>query len=82
MWNLAAPYSSREGSSCPSLKRPYNVSFASSNSKDLKELDEGLGETGLGSKARIRKTRNSLVLKVHMFSRRGSVTATLGGDEK
>lgn len=62
---------------CPSLKSPY-VNFANSHSKDLKELEEGLGETGLCPKARIRKIKNSLVSKAGTSSSRGSISAALG----
>lgn len=56
----------------------YNIHLTNSSSKDPKQLEEGLGDTGLRSKARIRETESCLVWTVCTPSGRGRVAAACG----
>ena len=80
MWYLIVPYSSREAFLVSILEMSLTINFANSTSKDLKMLNEGLGETGLCSKAQTRKTKNSLVWRACSFSSRGGTAINTGGD--
>lgn len=57
------------------------INLANSNSKGLKELDEGLGDTGLRSKAQMRETQSCPVRTACASSVRGSIAARLWGGE-
>ena len=69
-------YSRREALPGSIFETSYNINLANSNSKDLRE---GLGETGLGSKAPTRETADCLRVHVLLEGRRGC--NTVGGCE-